>query len=344
MWARRSRHSTIEAASGVKKLSELAHRYKQARNAAKAVHFLTPLAADQAASRSALSEAEALLRDAIAQVSAALPTFLVDRDLIELGLQTTLGAVLTGRSYGAREKEEPLQRAYELCDRVADPRAVLSVLFQIVQFNIPRMRFNEARALAERATRLVQTIEDPFPGIGAWHNLGETLWWVGEPLSARTYVDRALALCEGTPPAALIASFGVDWWIITAAYVASTRLVLGNVDQAHDFAMRITERVRNSVHPLTKATGLVAPAMATFCFGDLNWIRGLMAAARQLAEEYGFSEILGWSLQFDAYARFWQGERAEGLEQMIDANRHLDGVGSVVYIHLAARHACRDVP
>ena len=210
-------------------LSELAHHYKQAGNAGKAVHFLR-LAADQAAARSALSEAEVQLRDAIAQVP-ALPTS-AERDLIELGLQTTLGAVLTGRSYGAQEKEEPLQRAYELCDRITDPGAVLSALFQIVQFNIPRMRLNEARALAERATRLVQTIEDPLYAIGAWHNLGETLWWVGEPLSARTYVDRALALYEGTSPSALIASFGIDWWIITAAYVASTRLVLGNLDQA----------------------------------------------------------------------------------------------------------------
>ena len=63
-----------------------------------------------------------------------------ERDLIELGLQTTLGAVLTGRSYGAQEKEEPLQRAYGLCDRVTDPGAVLSALFQIVQFYISRMR------------------------------------------------------------------------------------------------------------------------------------------------------------------------------------------------------------
>ena len=107
-------------------LSELAHHYKQARNAAKAVHFLRR-AADQAAARSALSEAETQLREAIAQAR-ALPTP-AERDLIELGLQTTLGAVLTGRSYGAQEKEEPLQRAYELCDRVTDPGAVLSALF-----------------------------------------------------------------------------------------------------------------------------------------------------------------------------------------------------------------------
>jgi tetratricopeptide (TPR) repeat protein len=274
-----------------------------------------------------LSEAEAQLRDAIAQVP-ALPTS-AERDLIELGLQTTLGAVLTGRSYGAQEKEEPLQRACELCDRATDPGAVVSALFQIVQFYISRMRMNEARALAERATRLVPTIDDPLNSSGAWHNLGEILFWVGEPLSACTYVDRALALYEEIPRPALIASFGLDWWIIAAWLAGVSRLILGSVDQALDWGVRTAERVRYSAHPLTKAEGLMLAVWpATFCLRDLDWIRRLLAPARQLAEEHGLAEMVGWCLQLDAYARFWQGERSAGLEQMIDAIARLDAVGS----------------
>jgi predicted ATPase len=66
----------------------------------------------------------------------------------------------------------------------------------------------------------------------------------------------------------------------------------------------------------------------TFCLRDLNWIRQHLAPARQLAEEYGLAEMLGWCLQLDAYARFWQGERSAGLEQMTDAIARLDAVGS----------------
>jgi class 3 adenylate cyclase/tetratricopeptide (TPR) repeat protein len=307
-------------------LSELASHYKQARNAAKAVHFLHR-AANQSAARSALSEAEAQLRDAIAQVP-ALPT-LAERDLIELGLQTTLGAVLTGRSYGAQEKEKPLQRACELCDRVTDPGAVVSALFQIVQFYISRMRMNEARALAERATGLVPTIEGPLHGIAAWHNLGEILFWVGEPLSVCTHADRAFPLYEEIPSPALIGYFGLDWWIIAAWLAGVSRLILGSVDQALDWGARIVERVRDSAHPLTKAEGLMLAVWpATFCLRDLDWIRGLLAPARQLAEEYGLAEMLGWCLQLDAYARFWQGERSAGLEQMLHAIARLDDVRS----------------
>jgi predicted ATPase len=38
--------------------------------------------------------------------------------------------------------------------------------------------------------------------------------------------------------------------------------------------------------------------------------------------------MLGWCLQLDAYARFWQGERSAGLEQMLDAIARLDAVDS----------------
>ena len=148
-------------------------------------------------------------------------------------------------------------------------------------------------------------------------------------MSARTYADRALALYERIPQSALAGSFGMDFWVVTAATVGMTRLILGSIDQALDWGMRIPDRVGDSVHPLTKATGLVAPGFATYCFGDLDRFRRFMVSARQLVEEYGFSEVLGWSLQFDAYARFWQGERAEGLEQMIEANKRLDAVGSL---------------
>ncbi len=230
-------------------LSELAHHYRQARNVAKAVHFLRR-AAEQAAARSALAEAETQLRDAIALLL-SLPSS-SDRDLIELGLQTSLSALLAGKSFGAREREEPLRCANELCQHVTDPRKVLPALFQIVQFYIEQLRLSEARELAERATTLVQTIEDPLHAIGAWHNLGETYFWAGDSSSARTYFDRALELYERIPPRALIASFGLDWWLITGVHVGITDLILGRPEKAINWGMRIAERARTAHTPIVR--------------------------------------------------------------------------------------------
>src|SRR5262249_34859929 len=68
-------------------VSELARHYVGGNNLDKAVHFLR-LAADQAAGRSAMTEADSYLHDAF-RLLGKLPASLT-HDTIELGLQTTL--------------------------------------------------------------------------------------------------------------------------------------------------------------------------------------------------------------------------------------------------------------
>src|SRR5262249_48190471 len=112
-------------------VSELARHYVRGNNLDKAVHFLR-LAADQAAGRSAMTEADSYLHDAF-RLLGKLPASLT-HDTIELGLQTTLGRLLIWKGFGAPEREEPMKRAYELCQTVTDVNALLSALFQLVQF------------------------------------------------------------------------------------------------------------------------------------------------------------------------------------------------------------------
>ena len=95
-------------------LNDLAHHYRRANNTAKAVDYMKR-AAEQAASRSAVSEAESQLRDALALL--LLQPAKQERDLQELQLQTSLCALLISRGFVAPEREEPLRRAYELCER-----------------------------------------------------------------------------------------------------------------------------------------------------------------------------------------------------------------------------------
>src|SRR5262249_2547582 len=111
-------------------LAELARHYRHTSKIEKAIHYLRPAAA-QSADRSGLSEAESRLRAAIALLI-TLPAS-SERDLAELTLQTTLGSLLSGRSWGAPERETVLRRAYELSERIADLREVLPALFQLGQ-------------------------------------------------------------------------------------------------------------------------------------------------------------------------------------------------------------------
>src|SRR5215472_4788979 len=127
-------------------LARLANHYRQSRNVDKAVEFLQR-AAEQASERSAVAEAETLLRDAIGILLAKPQS--PQLNLQECELQIALGALLTSRGFAALEREQPLRRAYELSQHIGDVGKSLSVLFHLGQFYIMGGRLREARILAE---------------------------------------------------------------------------------------------------------------------------------------------------------------------------------------------------
>jgi class 3 adenylate cyclase len=102
-------------------LTELAYHYRRSSDNEKAAVYLKR-AADQAAQRSSVAEAEAQYRDAISIVIEQPRT--PDRDRLELGVQLGLAALLIGKSFGAPAREEPLIRATELCERVGDQQQI----------------------------------------------------------------------------------------------------------------------------------------------------------------------------------------------------------------------------
>jgi class 3 adenylate cyclase/tetratricopeptide (TPR) repeat protein len=308
------------------RLAELAHHYSRTSNIQKAVHFLKR-AAEQAAEHSALPEAEKGIHDAIALLM-VLPGS-SERDHLELELQTALSAFLVGRSWGAPEREQPLRRAYELCERIGDPQQVLPALFQLDQLYIEQMRLKEAREVAERAVALAQTAADPILQSGAWHNLAETYYWPGDVQTARVHAQRAIALCENIPPQALIRSCGFDQWILTAGFVSFIHVILGRPEQGVHLERRVVERARSSSHPYSKALGMMLAGLSAQVRGDRKLAGEYVAPARQICDEYGFHEISGFAGHIAGWAHFWQGERVLGTAEMKEATEKMPSLGSL---------------
>jgi tetratricopeptide (TPR) repeat protein len=308
-------------------VAELARHYRHTNNIEKAVHYLR-LAAGQAANRSALSEAESQLRDAIALLT-ALPSS-SDRDLTELRLQTTLASLLSGRSWGAPERETVLRRAYGLSERIADPREVLPALFQLGQFYIEQMRLTEARELAERAVVLAAGVQPLTLEVGAWHNLAESCFWSGDLKLARAHAQRSFALSENLQPEALIRSLGIDFWFITTWILATTDLLFGLPEQATQWKKLVAERVVSNSHPLSKAFGMLNSLIVALLLEDQTTLSELILPARQICEEYGFHEVSGWLKQFGGWISFRRGERALAITQMHEAIEEPRAVGSFV--------------
>ncbi len=306
-------------------LTELAHHYRRTNDIVKAVHFLRR-AGEQAAERSALFEAEGQVRDALGLLTAMPAT--ADRDLLELGLQTTLASLLTGKSWGASEKEEPLRRAYELCGRVDHPREVLPALLQLGGFYSQQLRLTEAREVAERAVTVAQRLGDPLLESAAYSNLGETYFWSGDLPTAHVCFERAFDLLDHVSPQALTRSVGYRWMLI-AAFLSVQNLILGRPEQVIAWGERIAERARSSSHPYRKAFGLMLAAWAGHIRGDLNVAaRECLRACGTLCGEYGFAEVGGWIEHLEGWDRFCHGDRVAGMAEMKNAIERLDALGS----------------
>jgi predicted ATPase len=155
---------------------DLAHHYRRAGNSFKAVMYLR-LSAEQAAARSAMNQACALLADAI-NLLRTLPEA-PDRDRQELELQVLLASLLIARGFAIQERGETLQRAYQLCAQVEDQAQLASILFHLCQYNMGLGRFSTARELAQRALPVAEAARDPILICGAFHNRGEVCFWTG---------------------------------------------------------------------------------------------------------------------------------------------------------------------
>jgi predicted ATPase/class 3 adenylate cyclase len=309
-------------------LSDLAHHYRRTDNKEKAVDYLKRAAA-QAADHSAVSEAESQLRDAVSLLAAGEAG--LERDRVELELQSALGVLLGSRSFGAAEREHALRRAYELSERLGKERETLALLYQLGQFYVEQARFRELQEISTRAVTLADQVQDQVLRAGAQEILGECRLWTGDLLPAQAFFRRALKLCEEISPAALIRAFGFDLAIIAGVFLGIAELLLGWPEQAMQSIQPAIERARSSSHPFSYTLGLITASFQWWLRGDANGASEILIPARRICDEYEFHELTGMAKQIHGWSHFWQGPRAVGLAEMSEAIRELNAVGAFIF-------------
>jgi predicted ATPase len=167
---------------------ELARHYRLSRDARKAIHYLR-LAGEQATSRCAPAQVSQHFRVALDALG-ALPEG-QERDRLEFSLQVALGSAMTARSWGDTKKERALERARELGRRIGASGDLFPVLWHLAESYILIGKLDAARELAAQCLELAQGSGDPVLPVGAHHATGETRYWIGESLEARSHFSRA---------------------------------------------------------------------------------------------------------------------------------------------------------
>jgi hypothetical protein len=93
---------------------------------------------------------------------------------------------MTARNW-AILKERTLERARELGRRIGASGDLFPVLWHLAESYISIGKLDAARELAGQCLELAQGSGDPVLLIGAHHAMGETRYWIGESLEARSH-------------------------------------------------------------------------------------------------------------------------------------------------------------
>ena len=212
---------------------------------------------------------------------------------------------------------------------LGDLRKTLHVLFQLGQFYIQQGRLSEAKNLAEPAAEQIKDLQDPILQACTLENLAEYYFWSGDLKKARPYFERELAICETTPPSALIRSVGYDLWMAPAIFLSTTKVLMGWPDRAMELPNHT--RVESSAHPYSRLWGsVILNGMVHQLRGDLSNFE--YALFSKDCEEHGFYEMFGWLSHFGGWCDFSSGETANGIAKMTEGIEQLNAVNSFLML------------
>jgi class 3 adenylate cyclase/tetratricopeptide (TPR) repeat protein len=173
-------------------VAELAHHYSRSTNAPKAIEYLHR-AAEQAANRSAYSDAIGYAREAL-RVIASTPESR-HRDQIELKVQMMLAPLIVS-TQGLSSPEIPgyIARAQELCRRAGETPEIFGVMFALWSFNHASGQLPKSRAIAEQLLAMAGRVNSDLAMASAHNALAATQLWMGEFTAAVENSEKAIEI------------------------------------------------------------------------------------------------------------------------------------------------------
>jgi predicted ATPase len=233
----------------------MARHYAEAGLTSRAVDWLQR-AGELAIRRSADIEAIDHMRRAL-ELLATLPPGPA-RDARELDLRAAIsGSLFATQGYGSAEGEVNCNRAYELCQTVGTAPRLFPTLWGrftnfLVKADIPRC-IEEA----DRFAQLAALEGDPGLVSMAHRNLGIAHLSAGNPLEARSHLDRAHQLLKPEHRAEYTFAYGLDPLVTVLSGQVLVHLLLGETEAAETAAAGALQEARATDHFASLAYALM---------------------------------------------------------------------------------------
>jgi class 3 adenylate cyclase/tetratricopeptide (TPR) repeat protein len=308
----------------------LAHHFTAAGMAEPAIEYFLK-AGRQTLTRSAMVEAEALLRKGLNLVS-GLPDS-VRRQEHELALQIGLGqALFATQGWAAPGVGEAYARARQLCDQLDRPHKLLPILYGQWIHQAMRADMERAQRLAGEMQVLGEMEDDTVARVmGGWSS-GFTCLHLGDFATARAHLERGLALFDPIQRSQYSELTPIDALVFLSTQLSLVLACSGYLDQARCRRDAGLAEARRLSHAHTLAAAL-------YFASRTGWSArmqpdGLLQEADELlalSTEHGFAH---WRA-LASVARGWYlsvlGQTEQGIPLLTNGLANQRGIGSALY-------------
>jgi predicted ATPase len=296
-WRRAAEDRTPDAVAAVKAIDYLQHAGDRAARG-----FLEP-------------EAVRFYREAIELTGWLLEG--PERSRKELQLQLAAGAVMIAtKGYAAEEVRQAYTRARELCRQVGDRALLFRALRGLWAFHIGRAEFEEAIVLSRQLLRLAEEDTGTEVLMEAHRAMGNAIFWIGDLMTAREHMQRAIDLYVEDRDRTLAFLYGQDPNVANRGMQAWPLALQGQPKEALRRGEEAVAHARELGHPYTLGYALVHDMC---CRQFLQQVGPTLQRAEEvvaLAGEKGFPNWLLAGMVLRGWALGHQGKAQEGLELM----------------------------
>ena len=309
----------------------LAHHFTEAGLVDRAAEYWLK-AGRQALARSAMKEAEALLRKGLGLVHSMADG--VSRQEQELRLLICLGqALFATQGWAAPGVSEAYDRARKLCRELDQPQELLPILYGQWINHAMRGEMDRAQQLAGEIGQLGEDGGDRFADLmGRWSG-GFTSLHLGDFADARVHFEDGIALFDPVQRRQYLQLTPIDALVFLSTQLSLAQACLGFLDRArsrHDLGIAEARRLG---HAHTLAAALYF-CLRTGWAGRLDPTILLQEAEELLAlsAEHGFPH---WSVQavgFRGWCLAASGQPAQGIPLLTAALERQRALGSTLYI------------
>jgi class 3 adenylate cyclase/predicted ATPase/ABC-type transport system involved in cytochrome c biogenesis ATPase subunit len=291
----------------------LAHHWAHAGFPGKAIGYWLK-AAHEAMARSAVAEAVAQLRKALAMLAEVPETNEKYRQ--ELDLQIALGgALMAARGYAVSETGAAFSRARQLCERVADRPHLLPITWGQYSSRFVGGEQKSAFVAAKELLELSIGMDDAGGRLMGHACIGASLVHLGALVPARRQFEQALAI-DGVCERDLAFLYGQSGRVTALAYLSLGLLLLGFPEEARQRSEQSLREAEQLAYPPSVCFAYSVATRVAFINRDKRTAAAHAAVVTKLANAQGLRLWQALGNVYGGWAQIGAGALVDGIAAM----------------------------